>query len=205
VFRRRTTTSEPAEATSSEVQDASPSDKKGRPTPKRREAEAARKARVTAPKDRKEALRQQREKSRAARAKINEAMNNPDEKHDRNLPARDRGPMRRWVRNYIDARRTPAQYLLPYFGVIFVIMMIPLPIAQTIALMLWVPALILVPIDLVFLGFRLKRELREKFPDESHRGVVSYGIMRSTQLRPLRLPKPLIKPGEPIPPVKASY
>jgi hypothetical protein len=208
VFRRRTTTSDSsdaAQAASEEVQDQqrdTAQGGKGRPTPKRREAEAARKARVQAPKDRKDAVRQQRAKSREARAKMNEAMNNPDEKHERSLPARDRGPIRRFVRNYVDARRTPAEYLLPYFLVIFVIMLIPLPIAQTIALAMWVPALIFVPLDLVFLGFRLRRELREKFPDESHRGAVSYGVMRGTQLRRLRLPKPLLKPGQPIPPVK---
>ena len=32
---------------------------------------------------------------------------------DRHLPARDRGPVRRFVRDYVDARRTMLEYMLP--------------------------------------------------------------------------------------------
>lgn len=217
VFRRRTTTTqepgqgdakdgearvgreragqEPSALTDdqSSSKDRSPTGGKGRPTPKRREAEAARKTRIKAPRDRKEALRQQRAQARQQRLKVQEAMKTGDERY---LPARDKGPVRRFVRNFVDSRRTASEYLLPYFLVIFLIMLIPLAIAQTIALAMWLPALVLVPLDLVFLGFRLRRELRERFPDESHRGAVTYGIMRATQLRRLRLPKPQVKPGE---------
>lgn len=176
----------------SSSKDRSPTAGKGRPTPKRREAEAARKNRIKAPRDRKEALRLQRARARQQRLKIQEAMRTGDERY---LPARDKGPVRRFVRDFIDSRRTASEYLLPYFLVIFLIMLIPLAIAQTIALAMWLPALVLVPLDLIYLGFRLRRELRERFPDESHRGAVTYGIMRATQLRRLRLPKPQVERG----------
>lgn len=199
MFRRRTTTASSdapstSETTAAEV-DSTATERvsgKGRPTPKRREAEAARKERVKAPRDRREALRQQREKSRAQRLKVQEAMKTGD---DRYLPSRDRGPVRRFVRDYVDARRTPAEYLLPFFLLIFLVMMVPTKITQTIALALWLPAIVLVPIDLVFMGFRLRKELRTRFPDEPLRGAVAYGVMRATQLRRLRLPKPQVKPG----------
>ncbi len=200
VFRRRTTTDAPAETAA----EPTPSEKaggtaaapaaggKGRPTPKRREAEQARKTRVSAPRDRKEAVRQQREKSRSERAKIQQAMATGDERY---LPARDKGPVRRFVRDYVDSRRTPAEYLLPYFLVIFIFMTLPMPQVRVVATYLWLVAIIIVPLDLVLLGRRLKKGLREQFPNDSHRGALSYGIMRSTQIRRLRMPKPQVKPG----------
>jgi hypothetical protein len=196
VFRRRTTeesTPPPAPAPA-ETASERPGGK-GRPTPKRRDAEQARKARVSAPKDRKEAVRQQREKARADRAKVQQAMVTGD---DRYLPARDKGPVKRFCRDFVDSRRTPAEYLLPYFLVIFIVMTIPMPQVQIIATYLWLVAIIVVPIDLIFMGRRLKRQLRERFPNDRHRGAIAYGVMRATQIRRLRMPKPLVKPGATI-------
>jgi type IV secretory pathway VirB3-like protein len=117
---------------------------------------------------------------------------------DRYLPARDKGPVKRFCRDFVDSRRTPAEYLLPYFLVIFIVMTIPMPQVQIIATYLWLVAIIVVPIDLIFMGRRLKRQLRERFPNDSHRGAVAYGVMRATQIRRLRMPKPQVKPGETI-------
>jgi hypothetical protein len=43
--------------------------------------------------------------------------------------------------------------------------------------------------------FRIKRALREKFPDESLKGTTFYTILRALQLRWLRMPKPRVKLG----------
>ncbi len=198
MFRRRTTTeATPAEAPEPAAEPTTErrTEAKGRPTPKRRDAEQARKARVSAPRDRKEAMRQQREKSRAERAKVHQAMATGDERY---LPARDKGPVRRFTRDYVDSRRTPAEYLLPYFLVIFIVMTIPMRGVQAIATYLWLVAIVVVPIDLFLMARRLKRELQTRLPNESHRGAVSYGVMRATQIRRLRLPKPQVKPGDKI-------
>jgi hypothetical protein len=194
VFRRRTA---PEAAPTEATETAEKVEGKGRPTPKRREAEAARKARVTAPKDRREAMRQQRDKARTERAKVQQAMQTGDERY---LPARDKGPVRRFARDYVDARRTLAEFLLPFFLVILVLMMFPpsMPIVREISLFLWLAAIVIVPIDLIFLGFRFRKELKLRFPDESHRGATAYAIMRSTQIRRLRLPKPQVKPGDKV-------
>ena len=76
---------------------------KGRPTPKRKEAESKRKVSSLSPvvtKDQKRAAklqaRQDRVGSRAAYLRGDEAA----------LPARDRGPARRYVRNFVDSRRS---------------------------------------------------------------------------------------------------
>ena len=47
--------------------------------------------------------------------------------------------------------------------------------------------------------FRLRREVRRRFPNESHKGATSYAILRSMQLRWLRLPKRQVKIGERLP------
>lgn len=193
MFRRRTATE--AAPTDASADSAEKLEGKGRPTPKRRDAEQARKARVAAPKDRREALKVQRDKSRGERLKVQQAMQTGDERY---LPARDKGPIRKFARDYVDARRTLAEFLLPFFLVILVLMMVQNAIARQISLFLWLAAIIIVPIDLVFLGFRFRRELKRRFPEESHRGATAYAIMRSTQIRRLRLPKPQVKVGETV-------
>jgi hypothetical protein len=51
-------------------------------------------------------------------------------------------------------------------------------------------------LDAFVTGFRLKKRLAERFPDQNRRGAVAYGLMRSLQMRRLRLPKPQVKRGE---------
>ena len=62
----------------------------------------------------------------------------------------------------------------------------------------WVGSILLVIVDLTILGIRVKRELRKRFPDDTRRGHVLYAVVRSTQIRKLRLPKPTVKPGTPV-------
>lgn len=133
---------------------------------------------------------------KAERAKVQQALASGDERY---LPARDRGPQRRFLRNYVDSRRTVAEYLLPFFLVIFVMMMIQIQLVLDLALVFWMVAVVFTAVDLFFLARRVKRELRERFPGESYKGATGYALMRATQLRKLRLPKPQLKPGDPIP------
>ncbi|MGW0898750.1 DUF3043 domain-containing protein, partial [Streptomyces goshikiensis] len=51
-------------------------------------------------------------------------------------------------------------------------------------------------VDSVGLVFRLRKALSQRFPDEPRRGAVAYGLMRTLQMRRLRLPKPQVKRGE---------
>ena len=60
---------------------------------------------------------------------------------------------------------------------------------------LWAVTLLAVGVDTVWLLFRIKEQVREKFPDESTRGVTFYTMMRAIQLRWLRMPKPKVKIG----------
>ncbi len=192
VFGRRTQT--PASTPEPEAAVAAPKPGgKGRPTPKRSEAEQSRRERARPPQSRKEAYRRARELSRAERAKTRQALITGDE---RNLPARDRGPVRGYVRDVVDSRRSIGQYYLPVALVVLLASFFPVPtivLGSVYALMFMMIAVI---IDSLLLSRRLRRELRERFPDDDTRGAVLYGVMRSLQMRRLRLPPPRVEPGK---------
>ncbi|MEU2180406.1 DUF3043 domain-containing protein [Streptomyces thermolilacinus] len=166
---------------------------KGRPTPKRSEAQTQRRRAVTPPLDRKEAMRRQREARRADLARQREALATGDERF---LPVRDRGPVRRFVRDFVDSRFFVAEMFLPLAVVILVLSVIQVGNIQAIATMLWLGVIVLIIVDSIGLSIRLKRQLKQRFPDEPKRGAVAYALMRSLQMRRLRLPKPQVKRGE---------
>lgn len=167
---------------------------KGRPTPTRKEAEAARKQRVKPSLTRKEARKRQKEAARSERDSTYRAMQTGDESH---FPERDRGPVRRYVRDFVDGRRLMTEFFLPIMIGILALSLLPIPaLVQTITLV-WLAAIALVFAELGWLGFRLKRGIRERYGDDAGKGHLFYGIVRATQLRRLRLPKPVVKPGQP--------
>jgi hypothetical protein len=168
---------------------------KGRPTPTRREAEQARKERVRPPLTRREALKRERELARAARARSRQAMSAGDERH---FLERDKGPVRRFLRDYVDSRRTVAEFFLPIVFVVLLLSFLPSPQLRVFATLAWLATMLLVIIDVAMMGFRVKREVRTRFPDDTGRGHALYAIARSTQIRRFRLPKPTVKPGTPV-------
>ncbi|OIV37545.1 hypothetical protein BIV57_10500 [Mangrovactinospora gilvigrisea] len=169
-----------------------PQDKKGRPTPKRSEAQANRARSAKVPKDRREAAKMQRERMRTERMKQREGMLRGDE---RMLQPRDRGPVRRFARDYVDARFAVAEFFLPFAVVILVLSMVPNIALKNISLLLWLVLIVLIVLDSVRIKVGIGRALKEKFPDENHRGVGMYALMRTLQMRRMRLPKPQVKRG----------
>ncbi|MEU8530954.1 MULTISPECIES: DUF3043 domain-containing protein [Streptomyces] len=166
---------------------------KGRPTPKRSDAQSQRRRAQTAPLDRKDAMRRQREARRTDMAKQREALATGDERY---LPARDKGPVRRFVRDFVDSRFAVAEFFLPMAVVILVLSMIRAGNLQQISLVLWLGVIVMIVIDSIGLTIRLRKQLNERFPNEPKRGAVAYGLMRTLQMRRLRLPKPQVKRGE---------
>ena len=169
---------------------------KGRPTPKRSEAEQARKKRMTPPRNRKEAAALQRQRMRAEREQRAQAMQSGDERY---LPARDRGPVRRFVRDFVDSRRSAAEFVLPVLVAVLLVSFIRTAWAANITSLLFLTMILLTTVDTVFLMWRLSRELKVRFPDTSTRGARLYAFLRSSQMRRLRLPKAQVKPGEKLP------
>jgi hypothetical protein len=163
---------------------------KGQRTPTRKEREAARK-RPLVPNDRKEAARQSRVKATEARERARLGMAAGDDKY---LTVRDRGPQRRFVRDYVDARYNIGEYMIPVVVLVLVLTLFPQPEVQfygTIAL--WVFFIIAI-LDCVILGFTVRRKLAAKFGvGKVEKGVRWYAGMRALQLRVIRLPKPQVK------------
>ncbi|MDT0322843.1 MULTISPECIES: DUF3043 domain-containing protein [unclassified Streptomyces] len=166
---------------------------KGRPTPKRSEAEALRRAVVKPPTNRRDAARRAREQRRTAMNKQREALLSGDERH---LPARDRGPVRRFVRDFVDTKWHVAEFFLPIAVLILVLSMLPSLTARNIALLMWLAVIVMIVFDSVLMSRRLKKQLRARFPGENLRGTTAYALMRTMQMRRMRLPRPQIKRGE---------
>ena len=167
---------------------------KGRATPTRKEAEAARLQRLTPPKGRKELAARQREQTKASRAQTRAAMESGD---DRYLPTRDRGPVKRFVRDYVDSRRTVGQYLLPAFFVIFIVASLAREIAAY-SSFAWLLVVALMVTDAVRLSRGAKAGIRQRFPEADTKGITMYAVMRGWQMRRLRLPKPQVPYGAKI-------
>lgn len=164
---------------------------KNAPTPTRREREAARK-RPLVPDDRKAARQAARQAEAMERGKMRLALETGDERH---MPVRDRGPQKRWTRDYVDARTGIAEWLMIVVLVYVLLAFIPVPELQLIlTFSLW-GLVVLVILEGILLSRTLKKKLAEKF-GEVEKGVAWYGVMRALQLRRLRLPKPQVKRGQ---------
>lgn len=165
---------------------------KGQATPTRKAQEAARK-RPLVPDDRKLAAKQARAKSSEARDRARIGMAAGDDKY---MPVRERGPQKRFARDYVDARFNVGEFMIPVMFIVIILTFIPDPLLQTYGIFaLWAFFLVAV-IDCVILGFILTRKVENKFGKSKADKVRWYAAMRALQLRPMRLPKPQVKRGQ---------
>lgn len=178
------------------AEESVPTTGKGRPTPSRKEAEAARKQSLKLPKDPKAARRAARERDREARAQQRAALMAGDE---RALPARDQGPVKRYVRDFVDSRFTIAEYFIFVALAVLVLGFIPNPVVQFAVSISWMALIAIVAFDEIFLLVRLNSALRKRFPDKAERkGALWYAGLRTLQLRRFRLPPPRVRRGATI-------
>ncbi|WP_242497699.1 DUF3043 domain-containing protein [Microbacterium protaetiae] len=164
---------------------------KGRPTPTRAEQEAARKRPLVA--DTKEAKARQKADVAAQRERARIGMAAGDDKY---LPARDKGPQRRFVRDTIDAGWHVGELVMPLMILVIVVMMINAPLIQFYAMIVLWAYVVLVIIDMVITSMRIKSAAAKKFGDRREKGLGWYGAMRTIQMRWMRLPKPQVKRGQ---------
>ncbi len=197
MFRRRSDTDTTAAGTPATPADATVvTSGKGRPTPTRREAEAAAKARAKAPRTRKEQAAAKRRVRADEAHKVRTAMKTGDERH---LLPRDKGPVRRFVRDYVDHRFSFLEIVLPLVLVTTVLTYSGSPRLVQVGSTVMVAVLALIVVDVLTLRFRLRRELAARFEDESTKGTTWYAVSRSMQMRFMRLPKSQVKIGEKLP------
>jgi len=169
--------------------------KKGRPTPKRKEAEAARRVSSIAPASTKAEKARAKDAAKSARIAQRAAYLRGDESA---LPFRDKGPVKKHVRNYVDSRRSIGEYFLPVIFVVLFLTLIPSKIFQLGSIAVMYTVLLVSVVDGFLLTRKLKREVSAKFPGAELKGIGMYGWLRSTQMRRMRTPKPSIKAGEPF-------
>jgi Protein of unknown function (DUF3043) len=193
VFGRRT----PTEPTVEQVEEQQAPDSaqgKGRATPRRREAEAARKKRMAPPRNRKEANALRRERVKEQRSKQRMAMAGTGD--DRFLPSRDQGPVKKFIRDYIDSRRTVGEFLIPIFLLMFVTSILLSSITPYIGTFAWLAVLVLLAADSIRIVRGLRKAITERFGAAASHGITMYAMMRSWQMRRLRLPKATVRPGD---------
>lgn len=160
---------------------------KSGPTLSRAEAEAARMERLHPNLSRKELRQQDREAKRQARIT--------------NLDNLEKRPERQLIRDYVDARRTFSEFIMPIFLVFivtwFVIIMIfpgavrivnAMTVLMLIVMVLWL-------VDAMRLWRPVRKQLVERYPDVSRRGLLSYLNNRAMTPRRWRRPTPRIQPA----------
>ena len=183
LFRRPAQPSEPEPAP---VVEAVPGAKKARPTPSRREAEAARRQRVTQTYTKKQARALSVQQNRAQRLRA--------------IQAREGAPEKALMRDHVDSRFNIGEYLLPSIVVILAISILGTryPNVALISTL----AMYLLSLGVLFDGFLMwrsyKRLLAQRLPSVSPKGLMMYGMTRSTQIRRFRIPPPRVKRGDPI-------
>jgi hypothetical protein len=199
--------SQPAQAPEAPAKSKQPAQTgKGRPTPKRSEAEAnryrsltgtttsGRNRSSTAAPSRK-LTPEEKSRVRSDRSKQMQAMRRGEEWA---LQPRDRGPMKKLARDYVDAHRRPSEFYM-YALIVLVISLVAGKSHKALNsdleyLLLAIIAVIIV--DALLLRRSISKLAQERLPGESTRGITFYAIMRALQLRRFRSPAPRIKPGD---------
>ena len=171
-------------------------DGKGRPTPSRREAEAAARARAKVPHDRKAQARAQRAARSESSQSVRAAMKAGDERYY--LP-RDQGPVRRFIRDFVDSRFSFIELMIPLLLVTMVMGYSGNERLAEIGNTILMGTILLVILDMFMLRRKLRRELARRFPDEPLKGTTYYGITRALQMKFMRLPKSKVKIGQELP------
>jgi hypothetical protein len=192
LFRRSKSESTPVETGATQMRVGG----KGRPTPSRKEAEAAAKARAKTPRTRKEQVAAQRAARGESSSRVRQAMKTGDERF---LPPRDKGPVRRFIRDFVDSRFSFVELMVPLLIVTMILGYSGNAYLAGVGNTILLGTLLLVVVDIVVMRFRLRRELTRRFPSEPLKGTTYYAVMRALQMKFMRLPKAQVKIGQKLP------
>ena len=118
---------------------------------------------------------------------------------ERYLPARDRGPVKHFIRDYVDSRFSFVELMIPVLLVTTVMAWSGNAAVASYGNAILFGMLLLIVVDMVRLRFKLRREISTRFPDEPLKGTTYYAVMRSLQMKFMRLPKSQVKIGQRLP------
>ncbi|NUS45537.1 MAG: DUF3043 domain-containing protein [Mycobacteriaceae bacterium] len=184
---------------------------KGKPTPKRRDAQGRRRGPVApAPLTAKEA-RARRKAQRGTRADRKQAATDRRQSaaerrrlmmagDERYLLPKDKGPVKAYVRDIVDARRNFAGLFMPLALGMVGMMFVGVPAMQYLITLAMLIMMLFMVIEGLLLGRMVNKRVRERFPDHTDRplSLGFYAFMRASQMRNMRAPKPRVKPGQAI-------
>lgn len=176
--------------------------KKDAPTRSRKEAEAANK-RPLVPGDRKVARQLERKKRDEAYARERVALETGDERY---MPARDKGKVRRYIRDWVDARWSISEFVLPAM-VIFLAGVMALSFLKIdsgimnlvmVALMVTFYSLLVFSVlEAIIVWIRMQSRLKQLYPNEPiPRGSWFYMYSRMIMAKRWRSPKPQVTRGQ---------
>ncbi|WP_293768663.1 DUF3043 domain-containing protein [uncultured Corynebacterium sp.] len=192
---------------------------KGRPTPKRIDQEIAKGVRrdpngasdaqryqhrkelkkSMTKEEWKEYKKKEREASREANRLAQERMNAGDERY---LMPRDKGEVRRYVRDWIDSRSFLNEWVMPFMLVLLVILFIGTynPSFANISTIVALVVVVIFAIEAFWLGRKVNNAVRLKFPGTTEAGwsLAFYAYSRASQPRKWRTPKARVERGAAI-------
>ena len=153
---------------------------KNRPTPKRKDQEAARRQPLVVA-DRKQAKKLDRAKRNEQMYRTRQAMLTGDES---GLPARDKGPVRRYIRDHIDARWNLAEFMLPVMLIVLALSFLRTNEILFFVTILTYAILLTAIVDTLLMWRGLRKRLTAKFGEEAAKakGNGMYAAMRAFQL-----------------------
>lgn len=193
---------EAAQETAAEAEERRRVEKKGRPTPKASQRHQEHKRPLggvspkRTPKGRPKPSKEQKEAERAKRSSAFEGMKRGEERY---LSARDRGPVRRYIRDYVDARFNLGEWFLP-IAILFVLATFLTSSQPTIAfylLLIMYIVIIVAIVDAVLTWRQIKKRIKKKFGEDALvRGSAMYCTMRIFQMRRSRIPRPQVARGQ---------
>ena len=102
------------------------------------------------------------------------------------------------VRDVVDSRRNAGGLFLLIAFFVFAGYLVPDLRVRALTVSLWLVVFVMMVVDSIFLGFRIRRLARERFPEATDRvgGLIWYGISRATMIRRWRVPKPQVNIGD---------
>ncbi len=145
----------------------------------------------------KEERRKLREERRRARQEVIEGMKRGDPRY---LAPRDRGPERALVRDIVDSRPSIAGLFLVAALLVVLLSSTQVPLFIAAANALFITLALGLIVELVIIYRRIKRLVRERFPDSGMRmiSLFTYALLRAFQLRRTRIPQPRVQRGDPV-------
>lgn len=178
-----------SKADSSKADSSKTQGKKG-PTPRRSEAQAAN-FRPLVPEDRKEAKRQAQERLRASQAEARAGMARGD---DRFLRENERGPQKRFMRDYIDSHFTLGELLVPMMFLVIIATFFNSTNAAVWAMgFIWLYLALCIAEGIIYGRIIRKKIAAVVGAAKLQKGFYFQSVGRSMQMRFLRMPKPQVK------------